>query len=153
MTQGVRTPLFFAITCCCFFLQSLFKVKLIINNTPLTYIYPNNIERCLTLNLLLFSRQLLSSSITASTVVWNLTALSSTTDQINRISNHFLDRWRHEYVLNLRETKRTSKLDINSLKVNVNDTVLVIYEKVLRHFWRIGIVMRVVPSRDSENNL
>ena len=28
--------------------------------------------------------------------------------------------------------------------------MLVFYEKVLRHFWRIAIVTRVLPSRDSE---
>ena len=61
-----------------------------------------------------------------------------------------MDRWRHEYVVNLRETQRTSKLNINSLKANVNDIVLIIYEKVLRHFWRIAIVTRLLPNRDSE---
>ena len=71
---------------------------------------------------------------TTSTVVRNLTALSSTTDTINRISNHFLDRWRHRYVVNLRESQRTSKLNTNSLKINVNDIVLEFYEKVPRHF-------------------
>ena len=45
------------------------------------------------------------------------------------MTNRFLDRWRHEYVVNLRETKRTSKLNINSLKISVNDIVLVFYEK------------------------
>ena len=39
---------------------------------------------------------------------------------------------------------------MNSLKVNVNDIVLVICEKVLRRFWRISIVTRVLPSRYSE---
>ena len=53
-------------------------------------------------------------------------------------------------MVNLRETQRASKLNINSLKINVNDIVLVIYEKVPRHFWRIAIVTRVLPSRDSE---
>ena len=33
------------------------------------------------------------------------------------------------YVVNLRETQRTSKLNINSLKVNVNDIVLVFFMK------------------------
>ena len=42
----------------------------------------------------------------------NLTVLSSTTDKINHISNHFWDRWRHEYVVNLRETQQTSKVNI-----------------------------------------
>ena len=77
---------------------------------------------------------------TSITIVKNLTVLSSTTDKINCMSNHFLDRWRREYVVNLRETQRTSKLNIDSLKINVNDIVLVIYEKVPRHFWRIAII-------------
>ena len=52
--------------------------------------------------------------------------------------------------MNLRETQRTSKLNIDSLKINVNDVVLDFYEKVPRYFWRIAIVTRVLPSRDSE---
>ena len=70
----------------------LIKIKLIINNASLTYVYPNTIKTCLTLNHLLFGRQLLYYSNTTSTVVRNLTVLSSTTDKINRISNHFWDR-------------------------------------------------------------
>ena len=95
----------------------LFKVELIINNKPLTYVYRNAIE---TPNHLSFGRQLLCSFNTTSTVVRNLTVLSSTTDKINHISNHFLDRWRNGYVINLCETQRTSKLNIDFLKVNVN---------------------------------
>ena len=56
-----------------------------------------------------------------------------------------MDRWRHEYVINL-----TSKLSVNSLKINGNDIVLVFYEKVPRHFWRIVIVTLALPSRDFE---
>ena len=52
--------------------------------------------------------------------------------------------------MNLCETQRTSKLNIDSLKINVNDIVLVFYEKVRRRFWRIAIVTQVLPSRDSE---
>ena len=48
-----RTRPFFAITCffCSHFkkLQTvLFEVEMIINNAPLTYVYPNTIETCLT---------------------------------------------------------------------------------------------------------
>ena len=90
------------------------------------------------------------SSNTTTIVVRNLTVLSCTTDKRNRISNHFWDRWRHEYVAKLRETIRKSKLNINSKK-NVNDKDIVQdFEKVPRHFWRIAIVTGVLPSRDSE---
>ena len=43
-----------------------------------------------------------------------------------------------------------SKLNIHSLKININDIVLVLCEKVPRHFWRIAIITRVLPSRDSK---
>ena len=117
--RGARASPFFTITC--FFcdrfeeLQTVFiEVKLIINNAPLTYVYPNTIKTYLTPNRLLFGRRLLCYSNTASAVIRNLTILSSTTDMVNRISNHFWHRWRHEYVVNLRETQRASKLNINS---------------------------------------
>ena len=54
--------------------------------------------------------------------------------------NHFLDGWRHEYVVNLLETLRILILNIESLKNNVNDIMLVICEKMPRHFWRIALV-------------
>ena len=52
--------------------------------------------------------------------------------------------------INSSETQRTWKLNTNSLKINVNDIVLVFYEKVPKPFWRIVIVTRLLPSRDSE---
>ena len=91
----------------------LFEVELIFNNKPLTYVYPNTIKTCLTPYRLLFGRrQLLYSSNTTSIVVRNLTVFSGTTDKIDRISNHFLDRWRHGNVVYLREAQQTPKLNI-----------------------------------------
>ena len=96
----------------------LIEVKLIINNAPLISVYPNIIKTYLTPNHLLSGRQLLCYSNTVSTVVRNLTVLSSTTDKIDRITNHFgIGRSRHEYVENLCETERASKLNANSQKI------------------------------------
>ena len=58
---GGGVPPFFPITCffCNHFgkLQTvLFKVELIINNAPLTYVYPNAIETCLIPNHFLFGK-------------------------------------------------------------------------------------------------
>ena len=118
---GSALPLFFAITFFCDHFEELqtvrIKVKLIINNAPLTYVYQNTIKTYLTPNLLLYGRQLLCYSNTASTVFTNLTALSNTADKINGISNHFWHVWRHEYVVNLCETQPASKLNINSKKI------------------------------------
>ena len=67
----------------------LIEVKLIINKAPLTYVYPNTIKTYLTVNHLLFGRQLLCYSNTTSTVIRNLTVPSSSTDKTNRPCNHF----------------------------------------------------------------
>ena len=100
------------------FLESpLLQVKLIINNAPLTYVYANTIKTYLTPNHLLSGRQLLCYSNRTSTVFRNLILLSGTVDKINRICNHLWNRWRHEFVVNLYETQRTSKLNINSRKI------------------------------------
>ena len=45
-------------------------------------------------------------------------------------------------IVNLRETQRTSKLNIISKKNNVNDIVLVYDEMVPRHFWKFAAVTR-----------
>ena len=95
----------------------LIEVRLVINNAHLTYVYPNTIKTCLTLNHLLFGRQLLYYSNTTQHVVRNLTILSSTTDKANRISNYIWDRWRHEYVASFGAKQRTSKLNISSPKI------------------------------------
>ena len=91
----------------------LLEVELIINNAPLIYVYPNTIGTCLTPNHLLFGRQLLYSPNTTST------------DKMNRISNQFGIGGDMHNVVNFGETQQTSKLNINSQKISVNDIVLV----------------------------
>ena len=59
----MRPPYFLQsfVFCCNHFKELetvLFEVKLIINNAPLTYVYPNINETCLTPNHLLYGRQL-----------------------------------------------------------------------------------------------
>ena len=65
----------------------------------------HTIETCLTPNHLLFGRLLLYFSNTTSILAANLTILSSSTNKINRISNNWWDRRRHEHVVDLRETQ------------------------------------------------
>ena len=88
-----------------------------LNNAPFTCVYPNTIKTYLTPNHLLFGRQLLCHFKTTSAAIRNLTVLSSTTEKIKHISNHFWHRWRHESLVNLSEIQRTSKLNIHSPKL------------------------------------
>ena len=100
----------------------LFEVELIINDAPLIHVYPNTFKAYSIPNHLLFGIHLLLSYNTTSTVAANPTVLSNNTDKINRISNHFWDRWRHAHVVNLRETQRISKL--NTKRGKITQTLL-----------------------------
>ena len=66
---------------------------------------------------------------TQSFVVWHLLYSFNTTSI-----------WRHEHVVILLKTQQTSKWNINSVKINFNDIVLIYDKKVPRHIWRIDIV-------------
>ena len=126
-------------------LQTVFiEVKLIINHAPLTYVYPNTVKTYLTPNHMLFRRQLLCYPNTKSTLIRNLTVLSSSTDKINSFSYHFWPRCKHEYVVNLHETNGNQ----NWILTPKNYVVVVYDENVPRHFWRIGTVTQVLLSRD-----
>ena len=106
------------------------EFKLIINNATDISLpkYYQNIY--LIPNHLLFGRQVLCNSNTTSTVVRTLTVFSGTADKINHISNHFWHWWKHEYVVNLCETQRASKSNINSKKI-----VMLDYDEMVpRHF-------------------
>ena len=121
----------------------LIEIKLVINNAPIRYVYPNT---CLTPNNLLFAGQLLHYSNTTSQVVRNLTVLSSTIDKINRISNHFWDRWRRHVCSKLTCETRNIKIKYKPQK---NMLCYFMMKRCPQNFWRIGIVRVVLSSRDS----
>ena len=97
----LREPsLFFAITCFIAITYKnykvLFEAELIINNAPLTYVYPNTIETYLTTNHLLIGIQLYSSNTTS--------VYKKTASVIIFVIDGDLNN-----VVNLRETERTTK--------------------------------------------
>ena len=124
------------------------QVEQIINNLPLTYIYPANIESCVTPNHLLFGRRLESTSHSSvSFTPSHHPTISS--KQIQTILSHFWDRWRHEYLNQLRESHKCHrKSQSSSLHAKVGDIVIIHEELIPRHLWRLGLVTKLIESHD-----
>ena len=79
----------------------LFEIEAIINNCPITYLYDDESESCLTPNHLLFERTLLlSNSSTTNLSYPNPNPIIKPT-KLPNIINHFWDRWCKEYLVNL----------------------------------------------------
>ena len=61
------------------------------------------------------------------------------------LSNHFWNRWLHEYLPLLQERK---KWILKLRNLAVNDLVLVVMEKLPRGHWLLGRVLKVFPGSD-----
>ena len=79
----------------------LFEIEAILNNRPLTYVYPNDLEQCVMPDHLLFGRKL-NFIASCSNIAYD----SHETPYQNEI---FWKRWLKEYAVNLRETQNSNK--------------------------------------------
>ena len=125
----------------------LLEIELIVNNRPITYVYPNELQECLTPNHLLFSRRLESRSLTNHESPLTVANLGNS-PHINQLLEHFWNRWRQEYLTELRvQHKNGSK---KGQSISLNDIVLVHDDKLPRSLWRIGKVTKLIMSQDNK---
>lgn len=66
-------------------------------------------------------------------------------ERIEKIRQHFWQRWQHEYVL---ELQQKTKWRTNATKLAVGDLVLLQEDNVLPLSWRLGRVVRLFPGSD-----
>ena len=108
---------------------TLVGVEAVLNSRPLTNVY-DEFEEPLTPSHLVIGRRILSmpSKNYSIDVPHTQQALSRRPKFLQRILDHFWNRWRAEYLTQLREQHRCSKRDSSLRKVQVGDVVS-IHEK------------------------
>ena len=84
----------------------MFEVEMMLNNRPLTYVYPNELENALTPNHSLFGRTLFSTSDLNTPIQFTPQNITAQSKKVNRIINHFWDRWYKAFIVNLRKTHK-----------------------------------------------
>ena len=68
--------------------------------------------------------------------------------KVNNIVNQFWDRWKKEYLVNLREYQKIKHPNKYQQTVNVKDIVIVQEDKMPRSPWKVGIVEEVIKGID-----
>ena len=76
--------------------------------------------------------------------------INATSNKISNIANHFWERWRKEYLVNLRESQRISSLNHNLPSVCLKVIALMEDEKLPRSMWRLGIVEELYKGKDDK---
>ena len=66
---------------------------------------------------------------------------------LSKVRDHFWNRWRREYLTDLREYDR-GKCESQVRTVSIGDVVIVFEENVKRGLWKIGKVEEVIRGRD-----
>ena len=129
----------------------LFECEAILNNRPLAYIYPTDLSSCLTRNHLLYDRVIQSSSIQSSPLTHDPSELTAYSHQVTTVINRFWNKWRYEYLANLREAHKHYSTNKNQPFIQVNDVVLVHSDKTPRSMWRMGVVTELIKGKMGNN--
>ena len=128
----------------------LVETEGIFNSRPLTYLYDEINCEPLTPNHLLFGR-------TLPTLADNLEFNSSDLDEdtpshtkrfwylVHKL-DHFRSRWKHEYLIDLREFHRSKTT--REVEVKKGDIVLVMEDSYKKHQWKMGVVQQLIKGKD-----
>ena len=127
----------------------LLEIEHIVNNRPITYMYGDEVEPCLTPNHLVFGRRLnLKSAFTNEQLPTNEPPSYS---KLETTLNDFWKRWRNEYLTELREhQRRTSTKKTMNSPPNVGDIVIIEEEYTPRSFWRVAKITELHPGTDGQ---
>ena len=124
------------------------EIEAIVNNQPLTYVYPTELETCITPNLLLFGRTLSFSNQEPAPLITESSSIKLYSSKISNIINYFWDRWRKEYTISLRKYQKIVQPNDNLPRINIGD-VIIVHEKFQpRTLWKMGIIEDVIKGSD-----
>ncbi|XP_057312268.1 uncharacterized protein LOC130653769 [Hydractinia symbiolongicarpus] len=120
---------------------------------PLTYIYEELNEEPLTPNHLMYGRKLNTKADENNLIPEDLSADMSVKrkENVNRLLTHFWNRWRDEYVTELREFHKLKNSRFNKCLIpNVDDVVVVADDRMPRSQWRIGRIKETLKGKDGK---
>ena len=128
----------------------LIEIESVINGRPLTFVYDDSegISYALTPAHLLYGHRLATSpSGNHFEVTSTSNSLTRRAKNQKRLLNQFVDRWRKDYLLNLREF-RVVKLKGQASCVKVGDIVILKDDNVRRVFWKLAKVIELLKGKD-----
>ena len=128
----------------------LVEIEATINNRPLTYIYDDDegISYPLTPSQLVYGRQIsLTPSDRQFDIISTNRSLSRKARNQKRLLDHFMNRWRTEYLLNIRETSRLLH-GPEGQTIAVGDIVVLKNDLTPRALWKLARVKELIVSKD-----
>jgi hypothetical protein len=84
-------------------------------------------------------------------IVSTSTTLSRRAKHQRNILRKFINQWRRDYLLNLRENSAVnSRNSSNSTEISEGDIVLLRSDSTARNFWQLAVIEEFISSRDGK---
>ncbi len=141
-------------------LTALTEIEAVLNSRPLSYISAEDLEEPLTPSHLLVGRRILNlpnhisyqSDPDDEDFTINSVHLTRRVKHLNYSLNQFWNRWRTEYLNELREAHNHFRGKTNNTakgpRLEVGEVVIVHNERLPRGLWKLGRVQELLKSRD-----
>ena len=136
---------------------AIIEIEGILNSRPLSYISPDDFDEPLTPSHLMVGRRLMSLPDHSHKESDEEYSPQATKDHLSKRFKHlnasldiFWQRWRSEYLLELREHHRFNDKSARGQVISVGDIVVVHTNERRRGFWSLGKIEEVFPGRDGQ---
>ena len=128
-------------------LTAIIEIEGIMNSRPLCYQYSDQLDDVITPSHLLHGRRIFNWHSNESISDETTYTLTNRLKHLQTVIDHMKNRWRHEYLTELREYHRC-KNKVPEKQAMVGDVVLVEDKKIPRVKWRMGIITHLILSKD-----
>ena len=132
------------------------EIEMILNSRPLSFVSSEDLDEPLTPSHLLTGRRLLCLPDPPPDVDPDYggtsVELSLRARYLNTLLDHYWQRWKREYSLELREQHRTSRKNVvgDGKVVAVGDIVVIYDQGLPRGFWKLGCVEELITGSDGQ---
>ena len=134
-------------------LTAIVEVEMVINSRPLSYVSPDDFEEPLTPSHLMVECCHVPDAVYKDNLDEdgvNSAVFSRRAQHLSRTLDQFWQRWRIEYLLELREAHRCSRSCTDNPRISVGDIVVVKTEGQPRGFWKLAKVERMITGQDGD---
>ena len=133
---------------------TLAEIEAVLNSRPLTYSSAEDISTVITPSHLVNWKRLISLPHEATFKVTGAensrSEIMQRQDYVNRLLQHFHNRWRKEYLTELRMKHHHQSSYKCRGDVEKGDVVIVENEKMPRHLWKLGRIEELITSKDGK---
>ena len=128
----------------------LAEVEATINCRPLTYDYNELDEEVLTPSHLIFGRRFntIPDEVLEAEDIYSTESYSARFKYLSTKLAHFWERWRREYLANLREFHRMKRARQSKEIVQIGDVVTVLEKGKKRNEWKLAVVEELIKGSD-----